>query len=155
MKFVFLFLGRTTVEYLDAGIEDYLGRLRRLVPSEVVILRDRVSKSLPAEQFKLREAEQLLHGCRNTSFLVALDASGTSLDSVAFAGCISDWEERGLGSVHFIVGGHLGLHRNVLDRADFVLSLSAMTFTHEMVRLILLEQVYRACMIKAGRAYHN
>ena len=155
MKFVFLFLGRTQASFLEAGIREYAARLNRMVPCETVILRDRLSRSLPAEQLKKKEAEQLLHGCRNTSYLVALDAGGKSMDSEAFAACIESWERRGLRDIHFVIGGHLGLHQDLLSRADLVLSLSAMTFTHEMARLILLEQVYRGCMIRAGRSYHN
>ena len=155
MKFVFLFLGKTTETYLDSGIRDYLQRLKRLVQVEIIILREKVSKSLPDEQFKQKEAEQLLNHCRDVSYLVALDGGGKVVDSESFARLLTSWEDRGLKTVHFVIGGHLGLHQDVLQRADYVLSLSQMTFTHEMVRLILLEQLYRASMIRSGRKYHN
>ena len=155
MKFVFLFLGKTSEGYLDSGIKDYAQRLGRLVPVEIIVLRDKVPKSLPDDQFKQKEAEQLLHACRDTSCLVALDARGKAVDSESLANLISDWEDRGLKTIHFIIGGHLGLHPEVLAKANLILSLSQMTFTHEMVRLILLEQLYRGCMIKSGRKYHN
>jgi 23S rRNA (pseudouridine1915-N3)-methyltransferase len=68
---------------------------------------------------------------------------------------LTQWERQGIGTVCFLIGGHLGLHRSVLDRAEQALSLSRLTFTHEMTRLILLEQLYRACTIKAGHKYHK
>lgn len=155
MKFVFPFLGKTTQQYLEDGIHDFAGRLGRFVQVELVILREKTSKKLPEDRFRQKEAEQLLERCGATSCLVALDAGGLQLDSAGLAQQITDWENRGLKTVHFLIGGHLGLHRDVIRRADMVLSLSSMTFTHEMTRLILMEQLYRAWMIKSGRKYHN
>jgi len=155
MKFVFPFLGKTTSAYLDSGIKDYARRLERLVPVDIIVLREKVSKSLPDETFKQKEANQLLGHCPDSSFLVALDGGGRMMDSESFAQALTDWQDRGVKNVYFVIGGHLGLHEEVLARADLVLSLSPMTFTHELTRLILLEQVYRACMIKSGRKYHN
>ncbi|MHB8810119.1 MAG: 23S rRNA (pseudouridine(1915)-N(3))-methyltransferase RlmH [Desulfobulbaceae bacterium] len=155
MKFVFFFLGRTTEKYLEEGINDYAARLGRFVQVEIVVLREKAAKSLPPEQFRLQEARQLLERCTEASWVVALDDSGRELDSPSLAEQLSRWEEAGLRRVHFLIGGHLGLHGDVLQRADLVLSLSRLTFTHEMARLILLEQLYRGWMIKVGRSYHN
>lgn len=155
MKFVFPFLGKTSSMYLDSGIRDYARRLERLAPIDIIVLREKASKSLPEETFKLKEAEQLLLHCPEASLLVALDGSGRMMDSESFAESMTGWEDRGIKNICFVIGGHLGLHPDVLHRAHLILSLSPMTFTHEMTRLILLEQVYRACMIKSGRKYHN
>lgn len=155
MKFIFPFLGRTASGYLDEGINDYAARLNRLVTVEIIVLREKAAKSMPENAFKQKEAEQLLSRCSEGSILVALDAGGRMLSSESLSRTISDWEDRGLKTVHFVIGGHLGLHDDVLSRADLVLSLSPMTFTHEMTRLILLEQLYRASMIKSGLKYHN
>ena len=155
MKFVFLFLGRTSEKYLAEGISDYAARLGRFVQVEIVVLRDRAARSLPPDQFRLQEARQLLERCTDASWVVALDGGGRELDSPALAELLSRFEDAGHRSISFIIGGHLGLHEDVLRRADLVLSLSRLTFTHEMARLILLEQLYRGCMIKAGRSYHN
>lgn len=154
MKFVFPFLGKTTQQYLEDGINDFTGRLGRFVQVELVILREKASKKLSADRFRQKEAEQLLERCADTSCLVALDAGGRQLDSAALAHQIAEWENRGLKTVHFLIGGHLGLHEDIIRKADMVLSLSSMTFTHEMTRLILMEQLYRAFMIKSGRKYH-
>lgn len=155
MRFVFLFLGKTSQRYLAEGIEDFAARLRRFVQVELVILRAKISANSPRGRIMQEEARQLLEHSANGSCLVALDAGGRQLDSEELARQIDDWEERGFKTVHFLIGGHLGLHGDVLRRADMVLSLSRMTFTHEMTRLILLEQLYRAWMIRSGRKYHN
>ncbi|MDD3619842.1 MAG: 23S rRNA (pseudouridine(1915)-N(3))-methyltransferase RlmH [Desulfobulbaceae bacterium] len=155
MRFVFPFLGKTAQRYLEEGIADFAARLGRFVQVEMVVLRDKASRRLPDDLFRQREAEQLLERCADASCLVALDAGGRQLDSEELAGQITEWENRGMKSVHFLIGGHLGLHPDVIRRADLVLSLSRMTFTHEMTRLILMEQLYRAWMIKSGRRYHN
>ncbi|MDH3328920.1 MAG: 23S rRNA (pseudouridine(1915)-N(3))-methyltransferase RlmH [Desulfobulbaceae bacterium] len=154
MKFVFLFLGKTRERYLDAGIRDYAKRLERLVQVECVIIKESSSGKMPEDVLKKQEASLLLDKCKDASFLVALDPGGNELDSVTLAENISAWEEKGLRTIHFLIGGHYGLHQDVLQRADFILSLSRMTFTHEMTRLVLMEQLYRGCMIKAGRSYH-
>lgn len=154
MKFVFLFLGKTRERYLDAGIRDYAKRLERFVQVDRVTIKESSSRKMPADVLKKQEAILLLDKCNDASFIVSLDPGGKELDSKALAENITTWEERGLRTIHFVIGGHYGLHQDVLQKADFVLSLSKMTFTHEMTRLILLEQLYRGCMIKAGRNYH-
>lgn len=155
MKFVFLFLGRTGEKYLDAGIRDYAARLGRFGQVEITVLKEKAAKSLPPDQFRQQEARQLLERCAGASCIVALDAGGRELDSPGLAELLTGLEEAGHRDVYFLIGGHLGLHADVLCRANLVLSLSRLTFTHEMTRLILLEQLYRACMIKSGRSYHN
>ena len=155
MKFVFLFLGKTREKYLDEGIRDFVKRLGRFVQVDIVIIKENVSKKMPKSDFKKREAEQFLSHCDDSSFIIALDPTGREYDSRGLSGLVTDWENRGIRTVRFIIGGHFGLHKKILNKADMVLSLSRLTFTHEMTRLILLEQLYRAWMIKSGRQYHN
>ena len=154
MKFVFLFLGKTREKYLDEGITDYVKRLGRFVQVDIVVIKESASKKLPDNVLKKRESEQFLAHCSTSSLVVALDPLGKEHDSIELADLVGKWEDRGVRTVSFIIGGHFGLHENVLNRADVVLSLSRLTFTHEMSRLILLEQFYRAWMIKSGRNYH-
>lgn len=155
MKFVLPFLGKTREKYLDAGISDYVKRLSRFVQVEIVNLKDSSPKSIPDQVFKQQEADRLLDRIKQPAYVVALDTTGREIDSPGLAELIADWENNGLQTVYFLIGGHLGLHEDVLGKADLVLSLSRLTFTHEMSRLILLEQLYRAWTIKAGRKYHN
>jgi len=155
VKFVFLFLGKTREKYLDAGIRDYAHRLSRYVGVELVVLREKHGHRGPDERILLQDAEQLLARTPRGAMIVALDGSGRQPDSEELARLVTDWQECGRNRVCFLIGGHLGLHRRVLERADLVLSLSRLTFTHEMARLILLEQLYRAWTIRAGHNYHR
>lgn len=155
MRFVFLFLGKTREKYLDAGIKDYAVRLGRFVPVDLVILKEKHARNQADEVVKQHDAELLLERCRDASMTIALDPAGKQIDSMGLARMVTDWEARGQQRIYFLIGGHLGLQQRVVEEADHVLSLSRLTFTHEMTRLILLEQLYRACSIKAGRSYHK
>ena len=155
MKMLIPLVGKTKEPYLDAGIRDYAGRLGRFGPVELPVLRERHGRRDPDAVVKAAEAGLLLEQAAAASFCVALDPGGKAFDSEELAGLLTRWEDQGIATVCFLIGGHLGLHRSVLERADLSLSLSRLTFTHEMSRLILLEQLYRACTIKAGQKYHK
>jgi len=88
-------------------------------------------------------------------YLVCLDRTGKQMDSTELAAQMERWEMQGQKKITFVIGGPLGLSATILKKADLVLSLSPMTFTHDMTRLLLLEQLYRACTIKAGEKYHK
>lgn len=155
MKFVFLFLGKTKEKYLRQGIIDYADRLGRFVKTDIVVLKEKPARDGSDVSTRRLDAEVLLANSSPASYVVALDPTGSRPDSEELAGMLGNWEGRGLQKVYFLIGGHLGLHQSVLERADLVLSLSKLTFTHEMTRMILLEQLYRACTIKAGHKYHK
>jgi 23S rRNA (pseudouridine1915-N3)-methyltransferase len=152
MKFAFLYPGKTREKYLNDGIRDYAERLSRFVQVEFIITK--TSGGNTRELQKKQESDRLLEKCGDASMLVVLDPAGVEIDSEDLARRLSGWVDRGLRDIYFVLGGHYGLHDDILRRADLVLSLSRMTFTHEMSRLILLEQLYRCCMINAGRSYH-
>jgi 23S rRNA (pseudouridine1915-N3)-methyltransferase len=155
MKFIFLFLGKTREHYLELGIRDYAERLGRFVQTEIVVLKEKHNKNAAIDVVKRRDADLLLERCQGQSLKVALDPGGQNFTSEELAALFPAWEDRGVQTVNFLLGGHLGLHERVRQQADLVLSLSRLTFTHEMSRLVLLEQLYRGCMINAGRNYHN
>ncbi len=155
MKFVLLFLGKTREGYLDRGISDYADRLRRYVPLEIKVLKGKYAKNDSDQVIMSREAEQLLTYSKSSSLTVALDPAGKEHDSKELATVLEGWENRGLQTITFLIGGYLGLDKTVLNHADLTWSLSRLTFTHEMTRFILLEQLYRACSIKAGHNYHK
>ena len=155
MKFVIPFLGKTRETYIEEGIKDYSKRLSRFVEVEIPVVRNKASSSLPDEKIKLLEAQLLLDKIKTPSFIVALDATGQTKDSPQMGELIENFENQGVQLVYFLIGGHLGLHSDVLKQADLILSLSKLTFTHEMCRLFLFEQLYRAWMIKSGQKYHN
>ncbi len=155
MKFIFLFLGKTREKYLDEAIRDYAARLRRYLPVDIVVIKEKHSRKAPEKTLKRNDAALLLEQSKKGAYCVALDPVGKQLDSEQLATVLEKWENQGRQEIHFIIGGHLGLDRTVLERADMILSLSSLTFTHEMTRFILLEQLYRAHSIKAGHNYHK
>lgn len=155
MKLVIPLLGKTREAYLDAGIRDYATRLGRFVAVEMPVVKERHHRREADELVKAAEAAQLLAFSATAGFCVGLDPKGTTMDSEDLAKVFTRWNHQGIGTVCFLVGGHLGLHPSVLQRADLRLSLSRLTFTHELTRLILVEQLYRACTIKAGHRYHK
>jgi len=155
MRFLIPLLGKTKQAYLEAGIRDYAGRLSRFAGVELPVLRERHNRKEPDETIRLAEANQLLDQAQGAHVKVALDPNGRELDSEEMAALLTRWEEQGASFICFFIGGFSGLHPSVLKQADATLSLSRLTFTHEMTRLILLEQLYRAWTIKAGHKYHK
>ena len=155
MKFLIPLLGKTKEPYLEAGIRDYVGRLGRFATVAMPVLKERHSLKEPDEVVKLHDAALLLEHGGTAGLKVALDPTGQSASSEELADLLTAWENQSVGTVCFLIGGHLGLHCSVVQQADMILSLSRLTFTHEMTRLILVEQLYRACTIKAGHRYHK
>jgi len=156
MKIELLFLGKTKEPYLAEGISDHIGRLSHYTRLEVKEVKERGRNSkLAAHTLIEAEGRLLLQAKMKSSLLVALDRSGRGLSSEEFARKIKTWEGQGAKGLSFIIGGPLGLSPAVMRQADFILSFSQMTFTHEMARLILVEQIYRAYTINAGTRYHK
>ncbi|MBU0729526.1 MAG: 23S rRNA (pseudouridine(1915)-N(3))-methyltransferase RlmH [Proteobacteria bacterium] len=155
MKIEFLFIGKTREIYLAQGIDDYCKRLQRYVNAEIKTIKTSIRSNSSPEVLKLEEGKALLARLEKQSYMIALDPGGKTLTSEDLARDITNLESQGRRSLSFIIGGELGLAQDVLAQADYVLSLSKMTFTHEMARMILLEQVYRAYTIKAGTNYHK
>lgn len=157
MKFVLPFLGKTKKGYLDEGIRDYADRLSHFAQVEMPVLKEKTARKIPDDKIKRLEAEQLLGKIDQLKqgVIVALDPHGKMVDSEQLAALLGRWQDGGIDTAAFLIGGHLGLHHSILSRADQVLSLSKLTFTHEMTRMLLLEQLYRACTIQAGHKYHK
>ncbi len=154
MKITIPFLGKTKEKYLDQAIQDYAGRLRRYLPLDIKTLKSKHAKNDAHQVIMAKEAEQLLTHAASASLIVALDPTGHEQTSKEIATALENWENRGIQTVCFLIGGHLGLDQQVRQQADQIWSLSLLTFTHEITRFILLEQLYRACSIKAGHKYH-
>lgn len=154
MKILLPFIGKTKESYLEQGIRDYAERLRRYLPVEIKVLKEPNRQEADAV-IMAREGELLLAQAAAASLCVALDPSGREQNSEEMAAVLAGWESRGLQTVCFLIGGHLGLDGRIRQQANLLWSLSRLTFTHEMSRFILLEQLYRACTIKAGHKYHK
>ena len=155
MRLEFLFLGKTREAYLAAGIDDYRRRLANYAGVEIRVLKEVRPASKPEAQVRQEEGQVLLAHLTAKSLVVALDPGGRAMNSEELARLVGEWEDGGRRHLTFLVGGPLGLAPEVLTRADFKLSLSPMTFTHEMARLLILEQLYRAFSIRAGSGYHK
>ena len=155
MRFELLFLGKTKESYLAAGITDYAKRLARYVPTEIKTIKEKkINKGEPDYLQIEKESETLMQNVQG-SYLVCLDRKGKQFDSLGLAAQLDNWEMQGQKKISFVIGGPLGLSPAILKKADLVFSFSPMTFTHEIARLLLLEQLYRACTIKAGEKYHK
>lgn len=149
-----LFVGQTNEDYLAQGIADFQKRLQHYCPLRIKIVKERKGKL--ADQVRMEgEGRDLLQQVEAKSFLVVLDRTGSQVSSETFSSLFQQWQGQNRKSVSFLIGGALGVSAEVLAAANMVLSLSLMTFTHEMARLLLLEQIYRAHTILAGSKYHK
>lgn len=155
MKITLLYTGKTRFSYLEEGIGDYLKRISRYMPLEVVVIPDvRVSKNTAQGEVKRLEGEQMMKRIRPTDHVILLDEGGKRFSSVQFARHLASLEGK-TGKSVFVTGGAYGFAEEIYRRADEKLSLSDMTFSHQMVRLIFAEQLYRACTILNGEPYHH
>jgi len=148
-------IGKTGEEYLDKGIQLYQERLRRLSPVRWTILPDiRKAASLDSDQRKSKEGDMILGKLQPDDLLILLDERGKHFSSQEWAG----WLEKKMASpgkrMIFLIGGAFGFSKAVYDRANALLALSKMTMTHEMVRLVLAEQLYRAFTLMNNIKYH-
>jgi 23S rRNA (pseudouridine1915-N3)-methyltransferase len=156
VRLIFLFVGKTRNSFRQAEIDDYLQRLRRYLPVECRELKEmRLGGKEAPRQFCRRQAPQLIQAMnRDNAFKVVLTEHGKTFTTHAFADFFSRQLESGRSGIIFLVGGPYGLADDVLGQADLQLSLSPLTFTHEMARVLLLEQLYRALTIIRGEPYH-
>ena len=152
-------VGKIKEKYLQLGILEYEKRLRPYAKLHIVELPEEkrpvsASSSIEAAAIE-KEGQRICAAIPNGSFVIALDVRGVSWSSEELADAFREWELAGKNQVAFVIGGDLGLSPVVLSRSDLRLSLSKMTFTHLMARLLLLEQVYRAFRILRGEPYHK
>jgi 23S rRNA (pseudouridine1915-N3)-methyltransferase len=156
LRFKILVVGRTRTSFLQEGETFYLDRLRRYVKTDwVEVKAARTTRTKPEAEVIREEGLALSKRLRGGEVLVPLDRTGVQHDSEGLARWLRGLSERPGGPVAFLIGGPLGLSRDLIGRAEEVLSLSRLTLTHEMVRLVLLEQLYRACTILSGEKYHK
>ncbi len=153
MKLKFIFVGKTKPSWLQQGEAEYLKRLCQFAKTEVVIVPEN-TKGEP-EKIKKLEGRSILHKIKSTDWVCLLEVDGKALTSTKLAKQMQNWEVNNGGHLTFIVGGSLGVSQEVFDRANFHLSLSKMTFPHEMIRAFLFEQVYRALTIIHRKTYHK
>ena len=159
MQIRIIAVGKIKEPFLQEGIAEYEKRLRpyaRVQITEIPEEKRPAAASPSTERAALeKEGERILAAVPENAFVVGLVIRGQDWSSTAFAEALSHWELEGRSSVAFLIGGDLGLSPEVIQQCDLRLSLSAMTFTHPMARLILIEQIYRAFRIIRGEPYHK
>jgi 23S rRNA (pseudouridine1915-N3)-methyltransferase len=148
--------GKTKEQWIKEGISHYVKLLRKYAQVELVEVKEEKINPIREKQRVLEaEADKILKHLKKSSLTVCLDVKGESLSSEAFARLLEENMNRGYNNFSFILGGPLGLSQKILESCTIKLSLSEMTFTHEMSRVILLEQIYRAFSILKGTGYHK
>lgn len=159
MKLTVIAVGKVKEKFFQDAIGEYSKRLSRYCKLEMIQVADEktpdgASEALEA-QIKEKEGERILSNIKDGSFVIALAIEGDMPDSVELAGKLEKWGVSGVSQLTFVIGGSLGLSKAVLSRADYKLSFSRMTFPHQLMRVILLEQIYRSFRIIQGEPYHK
>lgn len=155
MRITLLVVGKTTDPRLQSLIEDYQQRLKHYIPFEFVVVPDiKNAKTLSQEQLKSAEGQAILSFLTPAMDVLLLDEHGRELRSIEYA----DFLQKKMGSgrdLTLVIGGAYGFSKEVYDRANGKISLSQMTFSHQMIRLMAIEQIYRAMTILRGEPYHH
>lgn len=156
MNITLIMVGNTSEAFVNTGYELFTKRLTHYVKVKEVIIADiKDRKHLNAEQIKEKEAALILDKLASSNFTVLLDERGKEFSSVEFAGFLQKTMNAGTRELCFVIGGAYGVAESVKQSANLILSLSKMTFTHQFIRLIFAEQLYRAMTILKNEPYHN
>lgn len=156
MKITLIAVGKTSTDYIERAIAEYVKRVNRYIPMELCVIPDiKAAKGLSEDNQKQREGQAILAALQPGDMVVLLDERGKEFTSREFSTMIERRMVQGLKRLVFVIGGPYGFSKEVYSRADDKLSLSRMTFTHEMVRLFFTEQLYRAMTIMRGEPYHH
>jgi len=156
MKVTLLQIDKTTENYLNEGIAIYLKRLKNYTAFEIsTISVPKAVRMRPEAEQKNEEAKLILKQLKENDHLVLLDEGGNLLNSVSFSQFLAKKSLQNVKSLVFLIGGPYGFDEIIYSRANYKLSLSPMTFSHQMVRLFFVEQLYRACTIMKGEKYHH
>ena len=159
MKITLITVGKIKEKYFTDAIAEYAKRLSRYCKLEIVEVADEKTPDNASEglenQIKEKEGERILSKVPDNAYVVALAIEGKQLSSEELADKMEKWNVNGVSHLVFIIGGSLGLTQKVLNRADYSLSFSKMTFPHQLMRVILLEQIYRSFRIRNHEPYHK
>lgn len=153
MKINIISVGKIKEQYFIDGIEEYKKRLTKYTNIELITVMDEPNE-LDSKIVKKKEAERILAKIPSNSYTIVLDLKGKELDSIEFAKKIDEIKNVS-STINFIIGGSLGLDESVIEKADYRLCFSKFTFPHKLMKLILLEQIYRAFKINNNESYHK
>ncbi len=154
MNIKLIVVSKTDIPYVQAGMDEYTSRLKHYCDFELVVVPAVKGKATP-EELKEREGEQILRHTAKADVTVLLDEHGREMTSVGFSEYLQRQMNAGVRTLAFVVGGAYGFSQAVYAAASYKISLSQMTFNHQMVRLFFLEQLYRAHTILRHEKYHN
>lgn len=154
VKIKVICVGKIKDSYLTQGIGEYLKRLSGYSSIEVIEVKD---EKINNDENKVKDVEsrRILEKINDKDFVVLLDVLGREVSSEQFADNFKKWIDNGIGNYCFVIGGSLGVNEIVKNRANFKISFSRLTFTHQMIRLMLLEQIYRCFKINNNETYHK
>ncbi|MCX6233230.1 MAG: 23S rRNA (pseudouridine(1915)-N(3))-methyltransferase RlmH [Bacteroidetes bacterium] len=156
MKITLLMIGKTEEDWLRSGIAEYESRVKHYIPfTAVMIPALKQTRHLSAVQQKQEEGELILKHLKQDDVVILLDEKGKHFSSPDFAGFIQDKMNAGIRNLVFIIGGSYGFDAKIYKMANGMVALSMMTFSHQMVRVIFMEQLYRAFTILRNEAYHH
>ena len=159
MKITVIAVGKIKEKYLKDALAEYSKRLSRYCKLEIIEVADEKTPDQASEAaedlIRAKEGERILTHIRDDMFVITLEIGGKMLTSEEFADKIETLGVQGKSSIAFVIGGSIGLGKEVLKRSDFALSFSKMTFPHQLMRVVLLEQVYRGYRIMNGEPYHK
>lgn len=159
MNITVIAVGKLKEKYLKQGIEEYLKRLTAYAKVHIVEVADEKApenmSEAEMEEVKQKEGERILGHIKPDTFVITLEINGKMLSSEQFAAKMDELATYGKSKIAFVIGGSLGISEAVQKRSDLALSFSKMTFPHQVMRLVLLEQVYRAFRIVRGEPYHK
>ncbi|MBM7552156.1 23S rRNA (pseudouridine(1915)-N(3))-methyltransferase RlmH [Thalassobacillus pellis] len=159
MKITIVTVGKLKEKYLKQGIQEYVKRLQPYASVDIIEVPDEKApenlSEADMEEVKRKEGERILAKINQDAYVITLEIEGSMLTSEKLAKKLDDLATYGKSKVAFVIGGSLGLSQDVLSRSDFGLSFSKMTFPHQLMRLMLVEQVYRAFKINRGEPYHK
>lgn len=159
MKITVIAVGKIKEKFYRDAVEEYRKRLGRYCKLEILQVEDEKTPdqagSAAEQLIRKKEADRILKHIREDAFVVTLEIQGKEYDSERFAAVLEKPAIQGISHIQFIIGGSLGLHEEVCKKADLAVSFSKMTFPHQLMRVILLEQIYRSCRIINGEPYHK
>lgn len=159
MKISIITVGKIKEKYLKDAIAEYSKRLGKYCKLEIIEVADEKTPDAASETvedaIRAKEGERIMKYVRDDAYVITLEIAGTQLTSEGLAGKIEQLGIQGKSHITFIIGGSIGLGRQVLARSDYALSFSKMTFPHQLMRVILLEQIYRSYRIISGEPYHK
>lgn len=156
MKIQFISVGKPHEEYIEKGVTDFTGRIQKYFPAQWVIIPPvKNASSLPEAELKKQEAKNILQKINADDFLVLLDERGRQMSSEELAKFIQAKANSNVKNLVFLIGGAFGVDAEIMQRASYTWSFSKLVFPHMLIRLMLAEQVYRACTILRNEKYHH